>query len=50
MNEARSFAALRQRPFRGLFTGASLAMMASRTNFILSIPMLYCMITQPHVG
>ena len=29
---------------------ASLAMMASRTNFILSLPMLYCMITQPHVG
>ncbi len=29
---------------------ASLAMMASRTNLILSLPMLYCMITQPHVG
>ncbi len=29
---------------------ASVAMMASRTNFILSMPMLYCMITQPHVG
>jgi uncharacterized membrane protein len=29
---------------------ASLAMMASRTNLILSIPMLYCMIAQPHVG
>ena len=29
---------------------ASVAMMASRTNLILSIPMLYCMITQPHVG
>lgn len=28
----------------------SIAMMASRTNLILSIPMLYCMIAQPHVG
>jgi uncharacterized membrane protein len=26
------------------------AMMASRTNLILSLPMLYCMIAQPHVG
>ena len=29
---------------------ASVAMMASRTNLILSIPMLYCMVTQSHVG
>ena len=29
---------------------ASVAMMASRTNLILSLPMLYCMVTQPHVG
>ena len=29
---------------------ASIAMMASRTNLILSIPMLYCMVAQPHVG
>ena len=29
---------------------ASTAMMASRTNLILSLPMLYCMVTQPHVG
>ena len=29
---------------------ASLAMMASRTNLILSLPMLYCMIAQPHLG
>jgi uncharacterized membrane protein len=29
---------------------ASLAMMASRTNLILSIPMLYCMIGQGHIG
>ena len=29
---------------------ASVAMMASRTNLILSIPMLYCMIAQPHIG
>jgi uncharacterized membrane protein len=27
-----------------------IAMMASRTNLILSLPMLYCMIAQPHVG
>jgi uncharacterized membrane protein len=29
---------------------ASIAMMASRTNLILSLPMLYCMVTQSHVG
>ena len=29
---------------------ASLAMMASRTNLILSLPMLYCMVTAAHVG
>jgi uncharacterized membrane protein len=29
---------------------ASLAMMASRTNLILSIPMLYCMIMGAHIG
>ena len=29
---------------------ATTAMMASRTNLILSIPMLYCMVTQSHVG
>jgi uncharacterized membrane protein len=29
---------------------ASLAMMASRTNLILSIPMLYCMVGQTHIG
>ncbi|HMJ93556.1 MAG TPA: urate hydroxylase PuuD [Allosphingosinicella sp.] len=29
---------------------ASVAMMASRTNLILSIPMLYCMIGQAHIG
>ena len=29
---------------------ASTAMMASRTNLILSIPMLYCMIMQAHIG
>jgi uncharacterized membrane protein len=29
---------------------ASTAMMASRTNLILSIPMLYCMIAQAHIG
>jgi uncharacterized membrane protein len=28
----------------------SIAMMASRTNLILSLPMLYCMITGAHVG
>ena len=29
---------------------AATAMMASRTNLILSIPMLYCMVAQPHIG
>jgi uncharacterized membrane protein len=29
---------------------AATAMMASRTNLILSIPMLYCMIAQGHIG
>ena len=29
---------------------ARLAMMASRTNLILSIPMLYCMVGQAHIG
>ncbi|MEA3061323.1 MAG: hypothetical protein QOJ94_1104 [Sphingomonadales bacterium] len=31
-------------------SSASLAMMASRTNLILSIPMLYCMVGQAHIG
>jgi uncharacterized membrane protein len=31
-------------------SSASLAMMASRTNLILSLPMLYCMIMGSHVG
>jgi uncharacterized membrane protein len=31
-------------------SSASLAMMASRTNLILSIPMLYCMVGQTHIG
>ena len=31
-------------------SSASLAMMASRTNLILSIPMLYCMVTGAHLG
>ena len=29
---------------------ASIGMMASRTNLILSIPMLYCMVAQQHIG
>ena len=29
---------------------AGIAMMASRTNFILSIPMLYCMVTQAYLA
>ena len=29
---------------------ASVAMMASRTNLILSLPMLYCMVGQQHMG
>jgi len=31
-------------------SSASLAMMASRTNLILSLPMLYCMIMGAHIG
>jgi uncharacterized membrane protein len=31
-------------------SSASLAMMASRTNLILSLPMLYCMVGQAHIG
>ncbi|MEA3032931.1 MAG: hypothetical protein QOH86_947 [Sphingomonadales bacterium] len=31
-------------------SSASLAMMASRTNLILSIPMLYCMVGQAHIA
>ena len=30
--------------------GERCAMMASRTNLILSIPMLYCMVAQTHIG
>jgi uncharacterized membrane protein len=29
---------------------AGVAMMASRTNLILSLPMLYCMVAQTHIG
>jgi len=29
---------------------AGIAMMGSRTNLILSLPMLYCMVAQPHIG
>src|SRR4051794_2388960 len=31
-------------------SSASIAMMASRTNLILSIPMLYCMVGQTHIA
>ncbi len=34
----------------GTKRAAGNAMMASRTNLILSLPMLYCMIGQPHIG
>ena len=34
----------------GKARAASTAMMASRTNLILSIPMLYCMVAQTHIG
>ena len=43
----------RHRPGRRRRQGArpaSVAMMASRTNLILSIPMLYCMVAQSHIG
>jgi hypothetical protein len=41
MSEARSFAALRERPFRGLFTSASLAMMADSIEHVISYWILF---------
>jgi MFS family permease len=50
MNEARSFAALRQRPFRGLFTGASLAMMADSIEHVISYWILFEKFQSPALG
>ena len=50
MSQARSFAALRQRPFRGLFTGASLAMMADSIEHVISYWILFEKFQSPALG
>ena len=50
MSEARSFAALRERPFRGLFTGASLAMMADSIEHVISYWILFEKFQSPALG
>src|SRR5262245_51462047 len=50
MNQARSFAALRQRPFRGLFTGAALAMMADSIEHVISYWILFEKFQSPALG
>jgi hypothetical protein len=50
MSDARSFAALRQPAFRGLFTGASLAMMADSVEHVISYWMLFEKFQLPALG
>jgi MFS family permease len=50
MSEARSFAALRQPSFRGLFTGASLAMMADSIEHVISYWILFEKFQSPALG
>lgn len=50
MSEARSFAALRERPFRGLFSGASLAMMADSIEHVISYWILFEKFQSPALG
>src|SRR5262245_36294789 len=50
MSEARSFAALRQRPFRGLFTGSALAMMADSIEHVISYWILFEKFQSPALG
>jgi MFS family permease len=50
MSDTRSFAALRQRPFRGLFTGASLAMMADSIEHVISYWILFEKFQSPALG
>jgi MFS family permease len=50
MSQARSFAALRQKPFRGLFTGASLAMMADSIEHVISYWILFEKFQSPALG
>jgi MFS family permease len=50
MNEARSFAALRKPGFRGLFTGASLAMMADSIEHVISYWILFEKFQSPALG
>jgi MFS family permease len=50
MNEVRSFAALRERPFRGLFSTASLAMMADSVEHVISYWILFEKFQSPALG
>jgi len=50
MSATRSFAALRERPFRGLFTGASLAMMADSIEHVISYWILFEKFQSPALG
>ena len=50
MSDARSFAALRQRAFRGLFTGASLAMMADSVEHVISYWVVFQKFQSPALG
>ena len=50
MSETRSFAALRQPAFRGLFTGASAAMMADSIEHVISYWILFEKFQSPALG
>lgn len=50
MTRARSFAALREPPFRGLFGGASLAMMADSIEHVISYWILFEKFQSPALG
>lgn len=50
MSHPPSFAALRERPFRGLFTGASLAMMADSVEHVISYWILFEKFQSPALG
>ena len=50
MNEVRSFAALRERPFRALFSTASLAMMADSVEHVISYWILFEKFQSPALG
>src|SRR5918997_5827418 len=50
MSETRSFAALRQPAFRGLFAGASAAMMADSIEHVISYWILFEKFQSPALG